>query len=258
MKDSMTLMVCIWVLVFASPLIGDPNGVLWNAEAPPPFGATAAEGKVLQKEIPGWQQDMRMQLEWRAGEPCKDANNTLKAEISMMDRIICDILQPGVRPAELPVDKHLLVSGLPLHTGSAAAIVIQWKQGQYTLKVMKTLGVYATVYVTVRKVGTENAAVPQFVGDILTDRILPAKWEAPFYYGTLRRESRIVRGGMWMARDTKIADGSGHIVELDANLPAEWGPIGEGRYKRVDFCTDGKFVCFKILGGPKASLAGEQ
>jgi hypothetical protein len=80
---------------------------------------------------------------------------------------------------------------------------------------------------------------------------LPAKWEAPFYYGALKRESRIMRGGMWTARDTKIVDGSGHIVELDADVPAEWGPIGEGRYKRVDFCTNGKFMCFKILGGPR-------
>ena len=110
---------------------------------------------------------------------------------------------------------------------------------------MKTLGKRGKIFITIRPVTEDPVNIKQLSEDIFNPRILPAKWEPPLYYGKLKRKSKVFIAGAWMARDTWRTGKSGEIIEADSHLPAEYGAIGEGLYKRIDFYTNGKFASFK-------------
>jgi hypothetical protein len=253
MRQDMVLFVFIWFFVISAPLVAAPNEILWNVDCPLPFGATLDDGMALQKELPDWQDDLRLQFQWLGGQPCRDPNRAMAAEIAMTDKIISDILRPAVRPVELPAERHLFLSKVACRSRTTDAIVVQWKRDPYIVKVMKTVGPYATAYVTIRRVSSEDVNVPGFATEVFSDRLLPERWDEPFYIGSLKRASVTIRGGMWNARDTTTIDASGKVAGLDSDSPVAWGPVGQGRYKRIDFCTNGKFLCLKILGGPPAT-----
>ena len=130
-------------------------------------------------------------------------------------------------------------------------MVVRFKKDKYIIKIMKTIDEKkGKIFITVRLTSKEAIKIKELLGDIFTERILPAKWERPLYSDRLKRKSKILSAGFWMAKDTVRIDSSGKIIRADRHSPKAWGPIGIARYKRIDFYTNGKFVSFQIVGGP--------
>jgi hypothetical protein len=244
-----TIIIC-GLLVSAG---SDPNRsskILWNDESPNAFGENAKEGELLKKEIPDFDKDFRLQLEWKGGKKCVDSNDTIKKDISLTKKIFSDVFKPEIIPNEFTEDKFLFLSKVAFQDKESDALETRFQKGEYIIQVMKTK---SEIFVTIRTVSNKSLDLKPLAENIFNIKILPEKWESPFYMGNLKRDSNILRSGMWNAKDTMKIDISGNIVNLDmeSGLPKSYGPIGEGRYKRIDFYTNEKFFIFKIIGGPK-------
>ncbi len=243
------------LLALAFTAHGNSVGVLWNSQCPHSFAETLEEGESLKKEIPDFHRDLRLPLGWQVGKTCTDPNEQLSKEILFTKKILSEVFKPQIIPLESIDDKFLLLSNLSFKDGKKReTLVVRFKKDKYIIKIMKTIDKKkGKMFITVRLTSKEAIKIKELSGDIFTERILPAKWEKPFYYGRLKRESKILSAGMWMAKDTVRIDSSGKIIRADSHSPVSRGPIGVGLYSRIDFYTNGKFASFKILGGPKMS-----
>jgi len=226
---------------------GEKPQVLWNDECPYSFGKTPEEGKLLQKEIPDFDRDFRLQLAWQGGEPCRDPNEKLSKEIGLTRKVISDVLKPEFIPNDLADERFLLLRGADFKGGKRDALVVKFAKGKYIFKFMKTR---MKVFVTVRPVSGETIDVQRISQGILTKKIQPVVWKMPLYCANAKRESKIMRAGMWSPQDDWTLDSHGHPVSKDYHLPIGYGPIGLGLYDSVHFYTDGKFISYKLLGGP--------
>jgi hypothetical protein len=209
------------------------------------------EGRLLKKEIPDFHSHFRSQFEWRPGKKITEPNELLQKEIGLARRVLSEVFRPGIVPMEWIDGKMRLVSDVQVGNRKEQALIVRFANENYIVKVTKTVGKKARAFVTVRATSGERFDIEELANAVFDTRMLPAKWEKPFYHGRLRRKSKVLRAGMWTARDTRTIDSSGEIVDADAHLPVENGPLGEGLYKRVDFYTNGRFAMFQILGGPK-------
>jgi hypothetical protein len=242
-----TIIICGFLFSAGS----DPNyssKILLNDESPSAFGENAKEGELLKKEIPDFDKDFRFQLEWKSGKECIEPNDILKKDILLTKKIFKDIFKPQVCPDEIPQENFLFLPNLDFKNGKKDALVIRFKKGEYIIQAMKTK---SDIFITIRNVTNKLLDLKQLSESIFNSKILPEKWESPFYLGNLKRESKILRAGMWRAKDSLKVDSSGNIVEIDSGLPIAYGPIGEGHYKGIAFYTNEKFFIFKIIGGPK-------
>lgn len=231
---------------------GNSVGVLWNNQCPHSFAETLEEGESLKKEIPDFHRDLRLPLGWQVGKTCTDPNEQLSKEILLTKKVLFEVFKPQIIPLESIDDKFLLLSNLSFKDGEKReTLVVRFKKDKYIIKIMKTIDEKkGKIFITVRLTSKEAINIKELLVDIFNERILPAKWEKPLYSDRLKRESKILSAGAWMAKDTYRIDSSGKIIRADSRSPAGWGPIGKGRYKRIDFYTNGKFVSFRILGGP--------
>jgi hypothetical protein len=244
-----TLIMCMFLISAGN----DPNHsskILWNDESPSAVGENVKEGELLKKEIPDFDKDFRLQLEWKGGKKCVDTNDAIKKDISLTKKIFSDVFKPEIIPNELTEDKFLFLPIVAFQDKESDALETRFKKGEYVIQVMKTK---SEIFITVRNVSNKSLDLKQLAENIFNNKILPEKWETPFYMGNLKRESKILRSGMWTAKDTFKIDSSGNIVNLDmeSGLPIVDGPIGEGRYRSIAFYTNEKFFIFKIIGGPK-------
>jgi hypothetical protein len=160
------------------------------------------------------------------------------------------VLKPELVPAEMAEGKFLLLRDVAFKGGKRDALVVKFPKGGYVAKFMKTR---MKTFVTVRPISGKSIDVKQISEDVFNKRVLPAIWDKPLYYGSLKRESKIMRAGAWLPQDDWSVDGKGGRVAKDGHAKRGYGPIGLGFYKRVDFYTDGKFISYKLLGGPPVS-----
>lgn len=252
MNTRIFMSTIIVLLMLTYSVQGDSTSVLWNDQCPPSFAKTLEEGESLKTEIPDFHRDFRLQLVWQTGKVCRDPNEHLSKEILLTKKALSEILKSRIIPSiDLINNNLLLLSNVDFKSGQGGALVVRFKKDKYVIKTMKTLGNEGKLFITIRLISGDAIDVKQLAEDIFNERILPAKWEKPFYFSSLKRKSKIVSAGVWLARDTLRIDSSGKVYEADSHVPAVWGPIGEGLYKRIDFYTNGKFVSFQLLGGPK-------
>ena len=110
------------------------------------------------------------------------------------------------------------------------------------------------IHVTIRPTSGKTISIPELASDIFNSRILPVKWDKDFYFASLKRDSKILKAGQWLARDNYRVSPSGKAYSIDqvkGTKNMEWVPPGEGLYSLVNFHTNGKFTIFSISGGPK-------
>jgi len=248
MDSKIYLRVVVGVAVLVCVVCGESSVVLWNEQCPPSFGETAGLGQALKSEIPDFHSDFRLQFDWPMGKPCSDPNERLSKEISLTKKVLCEVFRPGIVPIESIDAKFLALSKVSLRNTKENALVVRFRKGDCIIKLMKFK---RKIFVTFRRVSGEAIDVKQLSGDIFNPRILPAEWEKPLYFGKLKRESKVLRGGAWMTRQMCMMDSSGNLISADDHVCAGTPvPLGEGLYARVDFYTNGRFVSYQIAGGP--------
>lgn len=230
---------------------GKSDAVLWNDKCPHSFGKTAEEGELLKKEIPDFRRDYRFQMEWKGGRVIKDPNRVTAKEVALTQKAVFEIFKPGVVPLRSIDGNILLLPDVEFKGGKKNALVFRFKKGKYIIKIMKTFGGENEIFVTVRDVSKKPADIIKLSEDIFNDRVLPVKWDRPFHIGNLKRKSKTVNAGQWLARDSWGVNESGHLTKIYKYPgPIERrGTIGVGPYEITDFCTNGKFASFEITAG---------
>ena len=237
--------------IVASLANGNASTVLWNQQCPCSYAVDPRIGEQLKREIPDFDSDFRLQLEWKGGSSIADPNEKLMREMSLTKNIIHEVFKAELIPAELTGDRFLLLHSVNLREGRRDALVCRFRRDKYIVKIMKTR---MAVYITIRSAtGKTPEDIVQLSQDIFTDRVKPARWGGRFFLPSLKRESRVLRAGMWSASDTWKIDDSGRRVKdpRPARLPTRYGPIGLGLYDRVYFYAGGGCAMFRITGGPK-------
>ena len=259
MNTRIFMTMAVALLMLTCNVQGNSASVLWNDQCPPSFAKTVEEGKSLKREIPDFHRDFRLQLEWQGGKickdpnVCKDPNELITKEILLIKKIVDEVFRPQIISPNTIDSRVLFLSNVSFRGGKNNAMVFRFKKDKYIVKIMKTLAkkdnLHGKLFITIRPVSNDPIDIKLLAEEIFNNRILPAKWEPPFYHPKLKRQSKVLSAGVWKARETWGIGDSGEIIEADAHMPVEDGDIGNGRYKRIDFYTNGKFACFKIIAG---------
>ncbi len=254
----MTMVVAL--LMLTCNVQGNSASVLWNDQCPPSFAKTMEEGKSLKREIPDFHRDFRLQLGWQGGKickdpnVCKDPNELITKEILLIKKIVDEVFRPQIISPNTIDSRILFLSNVSFKSGKNNAMVFRFKKDKYIVKIMKTLAKkgksVGTLFITIRPVSNDPIDRKLLAEEIFNNRILPAKYERPFYCPKLKRQSKVLSAGAWMARETWRIGDSGEIIDADAHIRRVDGDIGNGRYRRIDFYTNGKFACFRITAGP--------
>ncbi len=246
------LLKIVLTLLFSAVVCNASVQAKWNDECPCSFAQEVDKGKALQKEIPDFHRDFRLQLTWQGGEPCHDPNAELGKEIKLAETVTRSLLKDIFIPEDLDKDRFLLLSNLPFKGGARDAIVLRFSKNGYIFKIMKTR---MHVFITLRPLSRKPVDVQQISKKVFRTKILPAAWQKPLYHGNLKRKSKVMQAGMWLPQDCWFINDKGHMVTRDRHLPRLFGPIGKGLYKRLDFYTDGKFITYKLISGPACRSA---
>ena len=240
----------IAVLTIPSIIYSEDSVVLWNEQCPCSFAESPEKGETFKKEIPDWQSNFRAQLEWPKGEYLSEPNQVLQKKIQFTKNILTEVFKPDIIPLD-SIEKYFMLSRINFREDGPRDDVLffRCKKDKYIIKVMKT---DLSLYITARLVSGKEIELKQLSEEIFQDRILPYKWEKPFYLDKLKRKSVILVAGQWMPRDYMKIDNRGNIIHADDHLPmVAFGPVGVGpyKYKKVDFIRGENFACFSIIGG---------
>jgi hypothetical protein len=224
----------------------EESKALWNDECPCSFAESAEEGEQLRKEITDAWRDLRTQLYWRGGEPCREPNEVLAKEIAFAREIMTDLLKPQFVPAEVPDDKFLLVRDLDFTSGKEDALVVRFVKEKYILKFMKTKW---QVHLTVRPVSGKAVDEKQTAEEVFNTKLIPPTWGKEFYNPSRFRNSKTMRRGEWFPQDDWTSDSKGYRVQKSIRTSQIVYPVGIGPYRMAAFCTNGKFAGYAFVGG---------
>jgi len=239
--------VILVLVVCGIAVCAKDSEVLWNDECPYAFGKTLEEGKLLHREISDHYRDFRLQLAWQGGEPCRDPNEKLLKEMVLAKKIISDVLKPQFVPLETPGDRFLFLRDVTFTTGEKEALVVKFVKGKYIVKFMKTR---MMMFVTVRPLSDEAMNVKAISEEVFNTKLLPPVWRWPFHVKSPSDDSKIIQVGVWLPQDNWIVSNTGYPQEKSDKYRVSYGPVGLGLYKQVNFCTNGKFISYKLAGGP--------
>ncbi|MDD5327716.1 MAG: hypothetical protein PHY02_07880 [Phycisphaerae bacterium] len=222
------------------------NEILWNNEDTSVIVGKEEEGQIITEEIPAnMDRGFKEMLKWHGGQRIVDPNDELKEEIAIMEKILREVFRPGIIPID-SIKDHLLQTNITKRGKQERVLQVRFKTNDYVIKLVKRK---YSLHIISRLSSGKSMSSENLAERFFTERILP--WDLPSY-GAKFRNFKSTRIGSWSAHDLHYYDAAGNfrsVYEGSAVMKNE--PIGQGLYGRVDFCTDGKFTCFAISGGPK-------
>lgn len=243
------LLNLITIYIFSVSIIdcyAASSNSLWNEECPSAVSDNKQERTSLTEEFPEFNLDFKLQLDMQFGQKISEPNDKLRKEIILTEKVVKEVFKPETIPLIESLAKKLYLSNISLGEIKEKVLNFRVKKDKYIIQFMKRS---QTIYVTVRLASGQKIEIPKLAEEIFDIRIWPLNWEEVFY---LKRDSKILKTGTWIARDNMVQTPSGEYEIRDqATSRVEWVPIGEGHYSFVTFYTDDKFVIFAISGGPK-------
>lgn len=230
----------------------EPNftGTLWNEESSCSFAQQPEDVQELAKELT-FSRDLRFKemFQWHGGRKIIDPNNVLKGEIDLLEKVLREVFKPEAIPFD-SIKEYLVQSTINMPGGPGNVLMVRFESGDYVIKLVKG---EKSLYVLARLRSGSPVSSEDLAKLLFTERILPEKWELPFYLGQLKRDYKSFRVGYWSTKDFKYLDehGTVHTPGERSKQPLRYVPLGHGLYSEVRFCTNGKFTCFLISSGPK-------
>jgi hypothetical protein len=259
MKFTVYLALGAMLSLLLSGLSLSAAGSVWNNACPNVLPTAGPSAALLKGEIPDWDSDHRMALTWPQAAVAAQGD-VEPNELSLCRKVLGEIFKPGVIPEGYTDDKVLLTKAVLQEVGPTRrgentgpveaeqpVLFFRVRTEKYVLQFMKRAYV---AQITVRLSDEKAFDIQQLASEIFTARILPPEWQAPCY-SMLQRESRILRAGYWMTRDSVRKDESGRYTGIQTiTAVASKAPLGKGLYGHSHFYTNGQFATIAIYAGP--------
>ena len=240
------------LLVFNCTVYPNEPNILWNDKCPAVVLGTEEERQTLKNEFPELTKWFGTFLDWQEGKKITEPNENLQKEILLTEKVCMEVLKPDIIPSD-SIKEHLLLITVE-HSNKTVEDILQFrvKTNRYVTKFLKR---QYDIIIIIRPVSGDIKNIEDLAEDVFNKRILPMKWEYPFYMIQSKIDGKIIINSGWSPRDTwRInSNGKAYSIITLSGLPTkpELIPIGEGLYGNVIVHTDNKFAMFIINHGPR-------
>ena len=250
MKSLVYQIIIVILLVTNNTVYSKQPEVLWNDECPSAVSDNEQERQALKKEFPENHDWFGTLLNWQQGTNIIDPNEELQKELIITEKVCKEVLNSQTIPLENIKTKIELLN-IKHEDRTERILQFRVKTNNYIVKCMKRK---YTLIVIAKSVSSEVVNVEELAKKLFNNRILPMKWESPFFMEKMKTESKILGRSYWFTRDIMRINNNdkAYTITSLSGLPRpELIPIGEGLYGEVTTYTDNKFAMFIINYGPK-------
>jgi hypothetical protein len=250
MKSLINQIILALLIATNNTVYSNQPEVLWNENCPPSVLGTEQQIQSLKNDFPESYRWFGQFLDSKDGEKITEPKEELKKEILLSDKVFKEIFKSDVLPLESIKDNILLIT---VDNSNRKEQIIQFraKTSKYIIKCIKRPYNMAII---VRLVSGENINMVELASNIFNKRILPIKWESPFYFEKMKVDGEILKRIFWYTRDEMRLDSKGKSYRISdfSTLPRpELIPLGECLYSTVTTYSDSKFAMFIINHGPR-------